>query len=500
MGDLHDVLENLMIKYKNNEYITSRLEIYMTQLLPAALENAAKEHRQRLQRKQTLNQNRIDFVERFLCKNKFYYCLNSKTFINYDGLNYKTHSEDDIHHKILTTITAEKNLVPWKHRITKQIFHTIKQRSPLQTIPESPTIQKVISILCPKLFTSRHLVKYFLTLLGDNILNKDTTKQIYIISLSAKEIIQEMGFLYNLHFGCNNIVQNIKYKYYDHDYSICRLLNINKDYVEKYKELSSEISKNIIAIFSVSVYYSIRYQNADSFLDQCIDTDSVNHVLYLTKNTPDSIVEKFLQTYLEKCHGSNIDTKNIMFLWKKFLKECSLPGVMFNDTFKKLLQHKLEYCAEKDMFTNITSISLPLVSSFIKFWDETMIDDPNEDELEIDEVIFLFKKWGKKTISNLTEQFLFDLIRHFYPNVEIEDNKYLLKISNKLWNKRLDVIHTISDYKLVSIENKQLLSLCSAYQYYISNSKKECLASKKFFEKVAMEELGETLDADGFIY
>lgn len=500
MSELHAALDNLINKYKTNEYVTSRIEIYMKQLLPAALDNANKDYMQRLQRKQTLNQNRVDFVERFLHKNKFYYCLNSKLFINYDGLNYKTHSEDDIHHKILTTITAEKNLVPWKHRISKQIFYAIKQRSPLQTIPESPTIQKIINILCPKLFTSRYMVKYFLTLLGDNILNKEDTRQIYIISLQAKEIIQEMGFLYNQHFSNNNIVHNIKYKYYDHDYSICRLLNINKDYIEKYKELSNELSKNIIEVFAVGTYYSTRYQSADKFLNQCVDTETVNHILYLKQNTQENIVDKFLHTSIEECNGSNIETKNILFIWKKFLKENNLPSVMFNEVFKKILQNKINYCADTDMFTNITSISLPLVSSFIKFWDETIVDDPNEDDLEIDEMVFLFKKWAKKSCSNLTEQFILDLIRHFYPTIEIEDNKYLLKISNTLWDKRLDVINIISEYKLVSVENKQLLSICSAYKYYISQPNKEYLVSKKFFEKVAMEELGDALDADGFIY
>ena len=82
MSELHAALDNLINKYKNNDYVTSRIEIYMTQLLPAALENANKDYMQRLQRKQTLNQNRVDFVERFLYKNKFYYCINSKLFMD----------------------------------------------------------------------------------------------------------------------------------------------------------------------------------------------------------------------------------------------------------------------------------------------------------------------------------------------------------------------------------------------------------------------------------
>ena len=72
MSELHIALDSLINKYKNNDYIMSRIEIYMKQLLPAALENENKDYMHRLQRKQTLNQNRIDFVERFLYKNKAY--------------------------------------------------------------------------------------------------------------------------------------------------------------------------------------------------------------------------------------------------------------------------------------------------------------------------------------------------------------------------------------------------------------------------------------------
>ena len=42
-------------------------------------------------------------------------------------------------------------------------------------IPESTTIQYVIQHLTPILFRSKSEVKYFLTLLGDNILKKSNT-------------------------------------------------------------------------------------------------------------------------------------------------------------------------------------------------------------------------------------------------------------------------------------------------------------------------------------
>ena len=50
----------------------------------------------------------------------------------------------------------------------------IKEKPITQSIPESTTIQYVIQHLTPTLFRSKSEAKYFLTVLGDNILKKST--------------------------------------------------------------------------------------------------------------------------------------------------------------------------------------------------------------------------------------------------------------------------------------------------------------------------------------
>ena len=80
-------------------------------------------------------------------------------------------------------------------------------------------------MLTPYFFNSRYSTKHFLTILGDNILGKNSNICIYNICFELKRLVQEIGHLWNIHFTQNNIVQNIKYKYYGHDYQHCRLLN-----------------------------------------------------------------------------------------------------------------------------------------------------------------------------------------------------------------------------------------------------------------------------------
>ena len=495
-------LEVLVDKYKNNDYMMNRLELYMKNILPTTLDSLQATFEEREERKQTLTKNTEKFIEKFMITNNNYYCPVNRLFLKYDGIHFIGHGEDDIQHNILSAISRERNLSAWKYKINNVVLKKIKMKTPLHAIPESFTIQHTINMLTPYLFKSRYSTKHFLTILGDNILGKNSNI-VYITSPRAKEIIQEIGLLWNTHFGQNNIVQNIKYKYYDHDYSNCRLLSINTEYLSTYKSVASEISKHIIDLLSVSAHYSRRYSSADKYLVNCADTAYMEHVLYLTRNTSTEIVNNFITECVEDCTGSFMETKNMIFIWKKYLKEKNLPNIIFHEPLKVLLKEKIKFDDSKDAFVNVTSTSIPLVASFITFWDTTcIIDNDNDSDIEIDELCFLFKKWSNRLVTNLTETFLLDLIRHFYPCVDIESEKYLLNIRNNLWDKRSDVLNSLEFYRIETIEKKGITTLSMAYQYYIEkyqSVQQNYKVSKRYFERVATEELGEKLDEDGII-
>ena len=87
----------------------------------------------------------------------------------------------------------------------------------------------------------------------------------------------------------------------------------------------------------------------------------------------------------------------MFFLWKKFLDEKNIPNISFHENLKTILKNKITY--DGAHFLNVTSIQLPLVSHFMKFWETTMSEDSfdEEPELEIDEFTTLFKSWLAKT-------------------------------------------------------------------------------------------------------
>ena len=77
---------------------------------------------------------------------------------------------------------------------------------------------------------------------------------------------------------------------------------------------------------------------------------------------------------------------------------------------------------------------------------------------------------------------LLELIKHFYPSITIEQDKYILNINCDLWDKQSDIITAITEYKQSVEENRNVYD---AYLFYCNLFSKTHIASKKYFEKVA---------------
>tara|TARA_B100000902_G_C27298377_1_gene911366 strand:- start:62 stop:1582 length:1521 start_codon:yes stop_codon:yes gene_type:complete len=494
--NLLDKLELLIKKYEKNDYILKRLTNYIDNLLPASLEAYEKTQIERNKRKEDLVQNTDEFAKVFLLKNQFYYCSQNELFINYDGNNFKPISEDNILHDILTQITAAPNLRPWKQRIKNTIIKRIKERSPLVSIPESKTIQRILNLLSPKIFSSRNHAKYFLTIIGDCLTGNIDNKIVYIVSKNLKELVREIGVQIYTHFGTNSSLNCIKFKHYDHDFASSRLLSMErKENVSK--EIISDLCKYALDILCVASYYSNRYGNADKFLQKCANTTLVEHALYLQKNTHVSIVDSFLKECIHNCESGNIKIRSMIFIWKKWLEKKHVPNIIFYDTLNTLLKKKLQFDEKSESYQNVSSLHLPVVASFLQFWDSHMSDDLFESELEIDEISTLFKKWAGKNFSGVEDAFLIELIRHFYPEVGIDEDKYILNIKCSLWDKRQEVLDCLDVVKMSSDKEGQHKSLYEIYQFY--SQKKDFVVSKRYFEKIAKEIIGDNIDKDGLI-
>lgn len=479
MQELHEQLDKLHSIYSDNEYVLGRMKTFIMQQLPTYLDHAEKTNKERTKRKERLSEHAETFIKRFMARNQYYYCPRIELFIEYQNPHFRAISEDDIQHQILTHITDKQNLMPWKHKLKNTLIRQLKERNPLNAIPESETIQYVLSQLYPRFLATRNAAKHFIVAIGDSI--RSNKEQTYIIAAGLKSLIREIETVYYKDFGGSGLLSNFKLKYYGHDYKETRFFDCRNDLVDG--NVPQDLSKHMLDLLCVAYHYSERYENADKYVTLSGD-DNLSNIVFFSKTlTAGSLVHNFKSNALFTCSGTNIKGKNMTFILKKYFDEKNIPNIIFYETFSSELKKLIQYDEDKDEYKDVSSTHLPIVSAFCNFWENNTHSEIDAPELEIDEIATLFSESNNG--SHVSSDFILDLLKHHYPDVVIEDDKYIHNVFCKLWDKRLQVEKMVQGI-ILSIDEKPL-SLYEMYsQYTTVHSPK---MSKKCFEKIANETL-----------
>ena len=316
-GDCLTTVEKLYERYKDNEYMLQRIYNHV--------------HEKRKNLNTYLSEEQQIFMQVFLSKNNYYYLPNNNFYYEYNGKDYFIVKEDEILHKLLSTISKERTLLQWKHKTKAAIIKQIKERNLFSSIPETDTIQNVLNYLYPSIFSSKNTAKYFLTIIGDNIFKKHTDFT-FIVSQKMRQLLDELENVAASSIGNNNISYKFVTKYHEtHTFNNCRLMKINENYSNEYwRESLKKIGLNFLC---VAAHYSNRHINSDIFLNTKADDELINYVYTLKNTTENGLVEKFISEYIEKTsEGFKIEWKNIHFIWKQFLSSNSLPIVIFSNS------------------------------------------------------------------------------------------------------------------------------------------------------------------------
>ena len=513
-----EAIHEIYAKYEQNPYMEQKVVNYVCSQLPLIFENIERTHIERSQRTDELTAEQNIFIQHFLYNNRYFYHPSTEAFFYYNGDHYRQYGEDDILFNVLSSISRDANLMQWKHKTKTTIMKRIKENHLYKAIPESGTIQAVLNLFCPAIFKTKTEAKYFLTILGENIVGKARSTDddavvaaslIHIVPASAKQFIHRLNTLCQSWFG-SNLSQTFKYKYHaDHSYSSIRIFNFNG--VVDSESFDAGFNDRGLDILCVACHYANRYTSSDNYLlKYSNDVDLVNAVFFLKNISPDTLVDMFIGEYigvspidtkadtkvssvdikisstvdtkvLDTKVSSMVDTKvswkNMVYLWRHFLEAKRLPNVIVAAKLKTYLTTRLAdyYNMDVDAFTGINSKYLPSVCKFLQFWEDTMEPDETELELEISEVAVLFKKWTesrRESAIQLSEKQICDLIVYFYPEVEIEGDKYIYKIKNKMWDKQLDIQMAMEDLKdRLGCEGwRQVIEHVSLYDAYVHYS------------------------------
>lgn len=486
MSDLHTKLDELIETYKDDPYVTSRLETFINNHLPNSLASANELQKERSQRRERLLSSGDVFTEDFLASNNVSYCPKIEIFVAYDKEHFNSISEDDIQHLILTNITKNHELVPWKHKLKNSIIKSLKERSPLECIPESATIQFVLNQLYPSIFHTKNAAKHFLTAVGDCI--KGDRINTYIVTSALKDIMREIEMAHYNCFGSSNILANFKMKYYGHNYANTRFfqskLDTSKLDTSKLR-MPYELSKHMIDMLCVASHYSQRYTSADNFVNTANDENLTKISMFSKELTIEKLTSDFKASALYECKGSTISNKNMLFILKKYMDDHNIPNIVFHEPFSENLRKMIKFSPDTDSYVDFTSNYLPTVSAFSQFWENHITEDFGAPEYEVNEIIHLFLLSWSATRKHVSEEFIIDLIKHHSPETTIEGDKYIFNVACDLWDKRGEV----TDFVIYIGSLDESLKPNSVELIYASYAswKQGLRMSKSCFEKLIKE-------------
>jgi uncharacterized protein Usg len=512
-------MEELLNLYKNNDFMLKKMNYHLN-MIPNLLEIDFKNYEKKMLKHEYLSKEQELFIKIFLNKYQYYY-LSPNMYYIYDGKNYHVIKEDDIRYNLLSSITSQNKIMEWKHKTKHTVMKIIKEQSLFKSVPESKTIQQILRFLVPVFFQTKNEAKYFLTIIGDNILKKNENLH-YLIHPNVKKIIEEICYYGEKKIGCYTINHNFTVKYHKYNnYNDYRLIKINNDISSMFfDKLFSKLNLNFLC---VAVHYSNRFESADHFINTKADLSLKNYVCYLKNNTQEQIIDNFIENSLEKIVDNKcnyiISWKNMHYIWSHYLITNNFPNIIYLKTLKNLLKEKINYNEEKDIFCNITSKYLPSIKKFLNFWDKyiivenqikscehsnpKLVNDLNKEisdeesientivdvysenvfinEFEVEELYHLFKKVEKnieKTdnkleLINISYQDIIQILKHYFPHVKIIDDKYILNIYSSLWDKKKEIDTFLESFRLNKKNyNVSVLSFFDLYKYYISYNNK----------------------------
>ena len=508
LNESSNVINKLFDKYKDDKYMKMRMMQYICNRLPKIFETIHLTHLTNQSYEEHMQNNQFMFIQNFLHVNKYFYVPMSEKFFVYDNEHYSSISEDDILYNVLTSISKNKQLLSWKKSTKISIMCKIKNSILTKSIPNSITIQNVLDLLHPSFFSSKSETKYFLTIIGDSIFKKNS-HLFHFITPKAKGFLQELNNYSQIYIGAN-ILNTFKHKYYEHEYENCRLIKISEN-VKNEQLWRTFVHNNFIDILCVASHYSIRYNSSDEYM--LSNNDSlIDYTFYLKNKTQSMIVDIFMNEYIETSEqqtSSQISWKNMLFLWKHFLDNQRLPFVVFQQNLKQIIIQKFAniYNENTDCFQGMYSKYMPSIQTFLHFWNDTMETCDDENDLEIEEIMMLFKRWtseNRNIFNNMNESQLLDLIIYYFPETEIEDNKYMHKIRSSIWNKKQDIHHALESFRNEVITGNSLsnISFYDTYEFYCKKQRihaPSMIVSKQYFEKYLLENLTAYIIDDSFI-
>lgn len=467
MADIVKIVESLCEKYRENEFVYSRLQTHITNL-PKQLESSYEKYLQNKQKNEDTMKLIDDCIKCFFRTHLFFYHNNNNndTFILYENDTFSILRSNDFSVFIYDYVNKLGNvelMYKFKYRIESSIIKRVKKQFLLEAIPTSHTIQKVISLFYPACIEKRELVKIFLIVLGNSIHKKHDDINL-LTSFANKSYLNYLSVLISDILGQSDYSQNIKFKFVGQEniqFLPATLTNIDS------------IRLSIMDIIVVACHYSTRFQ-LKAFIAKC---NSQTKKILRKFNDIESIYDDFLSKYTICCQEKDISKRDMLFLWKLYTQEELLPQLHNEKHTCDYFITKLKF--ENSVFSRVQSDVLDEVKQFVCFINKSFqkSQEFELDEFEIDEVISIFCNVEKEELNYITQDIALQSVKYYMDNLDINNNK-ICNISCIHWGKKQEVEEFVEQYVKSS---NDIISAYNAYKLYCS-SDYSYKVNKSYFE------------------
>lgn len=463
------------IEYRASQYALHKLDTIMTELTDT-IDVHYQSFEKREEYRKYLEHIQREYVENFLKNHthQLFYIHKTDVYIQYNGNVCTIVNENTISHQILTEISdASHPLFNRRYLVKKQLLAQLKHRNLLGTTPSSETIQRILGFLTPTFIENKEGAKYFMTVIGDMLLKKNSSissqSLIYLVDPIVKPFIDAIEKYIYFYWAGSIRLDGFKYKYYDHEYERCRLIrfhtNIQQENIWYYF-----LKENILDFVMVATHYSMRYKNADELLDKTYDEELRNYSRYLLNHSKEDVVQQFIRLYLvkqesipdnslsteqdqhqqEKQHPSGkIKWIQMVYLWRLYVEKEGIPSIVMLQQLKEILiQSGLSFDSDLNVFHGVTSKSLHTVQDFERFWSTTL-ETKESEQLELGEVLIAYNNWAKhertegNSVSQLTENMVLTFVKYFHNEHEV-DGRVIYGIMCRDWKREEILIGLMS--------------------------------------------------------
>lgn len=440
-----DIISSLRNKYATDEYMTQKLEQYLNHL-PDLMKTIEETQQEREIKRTEMRNARDVFVKNFTQSHPYYYIPQTELYLDHD--RFTVVPEDHILHRIGTNM--DKGLMGSKPKITQNILKVYKEYN----IFKAPMDAYMLKLVIQTLPFSKSYAIYFLTILGDILLNKRNAF-VYYIDVSYKSFLKQLNrsICLLLHKSIGDV---FKHKYHEHQYEMCRVIS---------GTCTVHDPPDPLRVVVAAINLSTKYGSSDAFVR---NSDITENVMMLERHTPESLIQHFLSLYTAPI-GTPISYKDVYFLWKTFLRENYLPFVVSQHNFKSFITHPL--CM------NITMTQIPLLN--IKhFWEKCVVYDEDA-SYDIQEMVDLYNQYERIPIQLSTMKAFLSVE---YPQLT---DQVIPNIKCLLWDKEFEIDTAMEVYQHHVDYSCKVEDMYAFYlEYALLHHRKS--VTKSYFEKHAM--------------